>query len=685
MSGQDNSSTPDQGRQSDRTSSGIGLRTRLALRAVRRVAEGFTQGTQSEEANLAARQLEFDGEVDFNPQETVRDPEALLFSDSVSQETPDLTDQQQDLIFNMPTDANTTRGGGGNNGPFDADRHETIAATASDMFITAPRDKSTIRGMMVSVKRSERGDTAKERQRNKSSATLSITNKFGVPAHFIAIANQAGEEAGDMDSNKIQDVFINTALKAQQFHIECTSWDMNNVMLIPTLVDEEGATPADRWDFTKRRHLLDHHGSISMKECTFWTEDCVLSGTTLEIEDQEWILTKARNSSTSELRRRVEMKMEKLPAYQQGGVTYLKIMFDIITYVDDNVISALTKYLTKFKDHGLLKIKGENVSTAKLALLAVCTRLSDSDRLPHDAVNDIIEGLSKVTHSEFKDVFKNFKLTRVNSLLGGAGQISGSKMEQIEQVLEAAETLYNKYSTSGDWNVTQKKAYMNNCFNCGGNHPGGYMKCNKPKDEAKIKKNREEFRKKKDQAGENGAGGKTKTGGNPNKSNAYGKGAYSPPTSGEVVRKIKQRIYCACQKCGWNESHSTKYHDSWVANKANFALPANHPYEIEKVKFNALRGTSNTPNTPSNNESYNARSNQNSTGATNNTGNNSSNSTNSQTGSANRVSFADQANPQGINLFQSLAERAEALERSSTSPEVAGIAGVLKNLFRPAP
>ena len=31
MSGEDNSSTPDQGRQSDRTNSGIGLRTRLAL------------------------------------------------------------------------------------------------------------------------------------------------------------------------------------------------------------------------------------------------------------------------------------------------------------------------------------------------------------------------------------------------------------------------------------------------------------------------------------------------------------------------------------------------------------------------------------------------------------------------------------------------------------------------------
>ena len=33
-----------------------------------------------------------------------------------------------------------------------------------------------------------------------------------------------------------------------------------------------------------------------------------------------------------------------------------------------------------------------------------------------------------------------------------------------------------------------------------------------------------------------------------------------------------------CVKCGWNETHSTKYHDKQQRNAALFKVPPHHPY-----------------------------------------------------------------------------------------------------------
>jgi hypothetical protein len=33
-----------------------------------------------------------------------------------------------------------------------------------------------------------------------------------------------------------------------------------------------------------------------------------------------------------------------------------------------------------------------------------------------------------------------------------------------------------------------------------------------------------------------------------------------------------------CSKCGWNETHTSKYHDEQARNAASFKIPATHPY-----------------------------------------------------------------------------------------------------------
>jgi hypothetical protein len=40
-----------------------------------------------------------------------------------------------------------------------------------------------------------------------------------------------------------------------------------------------------------------------------------------------------------------------------------------------------------------------------------------------------------------------------------------------------------------------------------------------------------------------------------------------------------------CSKCGWNESHTTKYHDEQQRSAASFKVPPHHPYWLMSGKI----------------------------------------------------------------------------------------------------
>ena len=83
---------------------------------------------------------------------------------------------------------------------------------------------------------------------------------------------------------------------------------MNNLLLVPALMDPDSDGMSVKWDFTKRRHLLDQFGSISQKEILTWTEDVQCAGKDLEKQDMVWIMELARNSCTVDLHPRVERR-----------------------------------------------------------------------------------------------------------------------------------------------------------------------------------------------------------------------------------------------------------------------------------------------------------------------------------------------------------------------------------------
>ena len=590
MSGEDTFQTPATGQDNSPT---LGDDLTSILDSGRSVVQRATQRltASTREINQPARQLDFaDPPIDDIQEE--QEPE-----------------RQQDIT--MADDEST-------------DGTATVAATTganatildvNTMFkVSNPKSKTEISGLTASVKRADRNTSVKDKQKIKSKCTQAIEHPFDVPLHYVSSLSGESEGTGAIEGTDMTDAFIATSLKTLTFKDRCTEYDIINVLLIPKLKNATATTPADRWDFSERVHFLDHHGTVSMETCKLWVNDCVLwDASTFEAEDMDWLLTFAKNSCSTSLRQKVDEKFNKLANEHRGGVTYLKLMYEVMIFVNDSVIVNLQQWIKKFGDKGLMMFPGESVQRLRLAAIAVCTRLSEANRLPEDAVEDILKGLCRCSHVQFVKQFDTLLTVRGNSLIAG-GSVKGTILEQIITILDEADQHYNEYCTKDEWKVTKTSVYANSCWNCGGQH--GLNHCSKPKDQIRIDKAKAVFNKDRPAYGgtapangncnRNGGNG----GGNNNRPNNNGGGDRNnvyekrgqfrrPDGANDIGRKVAGKVYCACKTCGWNTGdtmHTSGYHSEAVKDSA-FCLPTNHPVVL---KFGTSGGAKKS-DTPSNN------------------------------------------------------------------------------------
>ena len=85
-----------------------------------------------------------------------------------------------------------------------------------------------------------------------------------------------------------------------------------------------------------------------METCKLWVNDCVLwDASTFEAEDMDWLLTFAKNSCSTSLRQKVDEKFNKLANEHRGGVTHLKLMYEVMIFVivNDSVIVNLQQWI----------------------------------------------------------------------------------------------------------------------------------------------------------------------------------------------------------------------------------------------------------------------------------------------------------------------------------------------------
>ena len=178
--------------------------------------------------------------------------------------------------------------------------------------------------------------------------------------------------------------------------------------MVPVLVDPDGYTPADWWDFDKRYNYLLEHSKVSQEQVVLLGEDCMGLGEhplpipkiTYERQDQECILTLAQNSCSPGLHMKINHKFRKFLGHRQARVVYLCMMLDIIINITPDVAAGLKTRIKFFGEKSLkgLYPKGENVERLVLDYGRIFHIIYHQGYLPEDAITDVLKGLYLASH-----------------------------------------------------------------------------------------------------------------------------------------------------------------------------------------------------------------------------------------------------------------------------------------------
>jgi hypothetical protein len=145
------------------------------------------------------------------------------------------------------------------------------------------------------------------------------------------------------------------------------------------------------------------------------------------------------------------------------------------------------------------------------------------------------------------------------------------------------------------------KHHIDACFNCG-DPDHGIPKCPKPIVQSRIDRAKSKFSRSGGVRGDHGgSGGRDGRDGHGNvrgsglghsdgiNTNSHGKWksdakAVNAVTTSGGVRKHKGKGSMMFKSCGWNTTHTTGFHDSYVEDPASFSLPATHLFWIKSGK-----------------------------------------------------------------------------------------------------
>jgi hypothetical protein len=241
----------------------------------------------------------------------------------------------------------------------------------------------------------------------------------------------------------------------------------------------------------------------------------------------------------------------------------------------------------------------------KKKLLAMCSCLAEAKELPQETPDDLLTGLTLCLVDEFKTLFKHkLQVTKVESLEGNHHLSQPEVMGEVRVLLASAAQYYNSLNMSDNWNLPQNQhlnafgtplGAKNSCWNC--SKPGHSLnQCTQPQNEVRIAEN-------------HWCKWTEANGRNPKKKGKGGSGNYEqekwgPPKPGEWgVCYVNGTPYAYCGKkhngieCGWNRTHSTKFHKKWAAEGTVFNLALECPSHELVLKSN--KGSKPKPTTSS--------------------------------------------------------------------------------------
>jgi hypothetical protein len=473
----------------------------------------------------------------------------------------------------------------------------SIIPTGNYFDDTTRRSRRMVSARKVVCPKGKRGDQgSRDYSRHHSAATAAIPELFGAAKHFRT-KNADGELS--YKYKDIQSEYVGNLDKLKLFRKRMEAFDMFDPFLIPTWTDPNAISVLDRWGDRKVDviDLTKHWSKVSLEHVCAWQRDTFDWCTDVDnLTSMEWVKEFLTNSCDINLVKRLDEKFEQLFEYEQGGITYLKIALDEMFTMSNMVITSLQKFLKQFAQEGIAKVPNEDVRLCAEQIAAVCARLAEVDALPQEVPGYILEGFTRCSVVEFRDIHKLLYTTdKVRQMRAVSGKRdSNTTLVAVQKLCSEANDVFHSLNLTNKWNIPQghrADAVGFACDNCGSpDHPS--YKCPLPRDEAKITKAKEARTKSNDGRGSGGRGrgrgrGDGRGGRGGDRTNTRGKwgankGDPATPgtntSSGDGVEKRNGKWMMNCKSCGWNESHTSGFHGEWDRNQSTFRIPSTHTF-----------------------------------------------------------------------------------------------------------
>ena len=487
----------------------------------------------------------------------------------------------------------------------------------------------------------------------KSEATKGLSVKFDILRHQSSYSG--GGESSRSATQSIQKQLTTILQLTVMGMKQCQKWDMLGICNVSALQPNAGGNdPTAWWDHSIIWCLWVNWEAIDERTAKLWQYTINKRGGNADLQSSRWLLDFLEASSTPELRALIDKKYTKLPVNQQGGVVYLWMLLTSMFVMSREVREACREAIKVWGQKGVTVYPGENFFVAQEEIIGIATRLNTVNELDDTLTVEVFRGCTKTSHTGLRDQMKTlFVSAELGSFhLLGAGMDFATNLEKCEAIFAKATDVYDTQCKLKKWNVPKKGGGQGGiaaaCFNCG--KDGCYVdKCDQPKDEERIKRERKKYMDEKRKKGNNPkSGGGKPSGGDKKQSGNYQRSQFGSAVVGaNGIVMVAGVPHLSCKICGeLTTTHGTKTHPEWAKNPDAFCLPSNHPLALAHL----AKGTANA-------------------------------ATGQSTGTAAAPASTDAAGGSpGISRSQ-VEQNLTALERNSTDPNAAAMASMLRELF----
>eukprot|EP00956_Cyclotella_meneghiniana_P026982 scaffold59653_cov23-Cyclotella_meneghiniana.AAC.1 len=446
-------------------------------------------------------------------------------------------------------------------------RSRAIISASPQKSKFVPQDDNDVCAVNVRValRKEDYGEPgSSEYRKNMAAATYPLPEKFGGARHKVLSSAEEGDET---KSRFVQQVLVGLTHRVKEGHGRSKKFDF---MDICTLADYSGNVSSPdclAWWGDEEINIWTDWEQISETHAQAWQHSINLRFSDKDLTASLWLKEFIYNSCTDSLRTAIEKKFDKVPLEQQGGITYLWYCLDEMFTMSREVQQAMLDYIALFKRRGVARYTGENVMVVE----------------------------EELNNAKFKGIFihllSNAELDCLALVLPTIPH-NPTPLETLEAVLQKAYDMYDTLNIAGSWiKINNRTTALNtivvkrNCWNCG-DEGHGVSDCPKPRDEATITKNRNEFMQRRSN----------------NSVVVVVKEEdvdLAVPEDAEVVEEAVEMV-TLITKGRPGKLKVSRYHSAWASNPSTFRLPDNNVYG---KACQALSGTAPKPpppNPPSN-------------------------------------------------------------------------------------